>query len=618
MIKTKQNNHDFGLLDYIDKENNTISVQALKNKNIYLAFTCEKVDNIFHLSLVQPDMSLILNKNKLEDRHAKLISFSKFSHTMNLPLFEKDFLNSKCCLSVPNLETITFHFKIDNSGEILSKSVYFSKSNLKKVYQYQESDEEIKKSKNENSTLIHAYNLANILLKKRQMHNPFILFDLSKKIYTNELGFISQIDENKIFLSFLIFQEFNNLLNHCVSQYFLTKNITAAFQVYNLKEDIFHNSLESLLKECVDDFNKSQKFNQLLKTNINKQKYKSTPSKHWAQQSLAYAPISNLFSRYPSILNQQLFKSAILNSQEITPEKISLLCDHFNYNLKNPIKYNIQKTKAILYNHSDSLIEKLSEKDILLCIQDALLSTQNSIDYLEKIINFHIKTNTLLPSQMYQILIQGKSIPEFKNIHQSLIEYISKTPGLGIQIINIACQSQETWSGYDVIQKTNNNAFETFIYVFIKEKTLRSPITQLLNSKQQSKDEAALDFLKSFLDNQLIEFDKTDNLNKKLNFDLKKNIISEINELCQKKNWSIHCDILSAENINKLPFYFLTLKIKTAEKTYLSVGKSTRKKQAKDLAFKQMKDNFLSELQLLKSNQMTKRTSGKIAKSTIK
>eukprot|EP01047_Picozoa_sp_COSAG01_P002340 COSAG01_NODE_61_length_29729_cov_196.711779_26_plen_703_part_00 len=582
-----------------------------------LGFYCNKTT----LCLIIPDVSKYIKLDDELDRIARLIGFTKLSSHNTQFIFPESFIKSHLSLHAPGkkpiiLLTCTFDpetFKITNCN------ISLNEIETQHTFSFQSANQLLTKTTDEANTpqakqLTQALTLAKKCLAQRQKRKALCYFNHKNTYNCHELGTLNQLDGHRNYQSTLISQEFQLLCNQLLADYCHQNQSQALYYQHKCNDNKEKKlALHNLLKQEEIKIKDQQTYNQHLKDLSQKASYTSEAKHHFAQNLSSYAFFADPIYRYASVVNQRIIKSLIKNKDPITPlytkHDLDTYCLHFNTLQKNMFKNQVDSDiKSNQQLHQLLQQNTKCKQSFSLIIQDALLSKTIKTPPLINTLNEHIKENSILPQHLYLLLIQSKEKSFIKDIQDICLTYLEKMPGLAIQVLNIACQSHPNWSDYTLHQQKNiQNEHQMEISIVINTKQISNETPSQHRLKQTAKDLAALQFIKDYLNNKLIKFVQCSQPSEPTTViahePTNKNTISEINELCQKKNWHLDCDTQVAISENKLPFYMITLSIKTATKTFQSLGKGNRKKEAKELAFTQMKTIFFKELETLEACQ---------------
>ncbi|MEK9657595.1 MAG: RNB domain-containing ribonuclease [bacterium] len=576
------------------------SIEHPYSKATNMAYSTKEKENGFELNILLSDITEIIKRDDLLDRQARLIGFTRFSNTNPIFMFPEPLIDTQLSLKTENKNScilISCHLNQD----FLPETCNFSQASLKQslTLSFQAANHLLEQNTDQQSTkhIRLCLKIANGLYKQRKEKKALCYFNNKNGLTCQELGILTPLDSHKNFECFLIQQEFQLLCQQLIASFFQQSDTPGLFYNHSLNttEDKRQELIDLLEKETLSTDNITS-YNNKLKKISNKAFYDTNPTPFFSQNLACYLFICDPIYRYPSLVNLRILKSLIKNTPiPYQKNELLLLSNHLNILQKNISKTNSNYNYQIKLHHTQNI---QNSNDLSIAINDELLSKQNVLTNIENYLKKHLYENSILPTQLYQLTILSKENPSFKNIQENILNYLKNAPGLAIQIINIACQITSTWDNYELIDESTNMIFIMRVCITINKerKTTKLPYTN--KRKQLAKDLAAVGFIQHYLTNSLVNKDEKETLTIKTPQEKEKNIISELNEQCQKRKWNISYQTNTMIGQNKLPLFIITLSINTETKTFQSTGKSNRKKEAKEIAYQEMKNNFSSEIYL--------------------
>lgn len=600
---------EFNVLKEISFDNSYI-IDHPYSKAYNFSFFIDSHSSGDTLNLFISDVSQEVSIDDEFDRFARLVGFTRFASQTQQLLFPETFINNNLSFnSQDSKSALCISCQLDKDGDIVSCN--FSRARLKNchIYSYYDAQQLIDlKSKNTHSKQLQkALILAKNLFTKRKEMQSLCYFNTELGLYCNEFGILSELDKFKKFPSFLISFEYQLLSQFLVGAFFKLKNISALYHSHysSLHESV---SRETLLNDLYQEQTPQiSLYNHHLKKLAQKTLFTTKASTHFAQNVTCFASIWDPIYRYASLVNQRILFS-IIDQKELPYTKEHLSCIAINNNIlhKNTIKKNytlvpsLQEIKIMLEKNS------LSQSNLSYLITDHLLSCDPDIGFLESYITPLLTQNNLFPYHIYQLCILSKNLKAFEPIQTMLIEYLEQMPGLAIQVINIACQSHPLWENYeleDVSTPTLKYTMRVCVNLNGIKRTTKQPSYN--SRKHVAKDVSAVEFIKKYLQNNLVLYNEREAYKENIKDSVVKNEISELNELCQRNNWSISFDTMMTVSQSKLPLFIVIVSISTPVKTFQSTGKANRKKEAKEMASLSMKKQFMKHLLNLEKKEIS-------------
>lgn len=379
--------------------------------------------------------------------------------------------------------TITFNIEVTPDGEIVDFAIReTSFRNLHRL-SYPEFDEilEQKEESPEHELFQLMFQFANRLMEIRRNKGALAIYDIKRKIYTNEEGMILNLTDDLAHKSNIVVQEFMIICNKGLAMYFAKNNLPLLYRNHSVKLNTPDRKvILDQMNTAIAEPQHLTALNDRVGLWFEKATYSPIVLGHYGLNEAAYTHVTSPIRRVADLINHQLIKAHLNETrQTYTQVALSALSDELN-----EAKLEISEAKAEAFK--EKAVRALSLK-LQSSTEQELIDLENH--KFEPILDRAVKGNLLFPNleealkkrfdrdtidavMVYDLLFKNPELgEEWDDLVTQSLSYAYQTSGMPISILNILMQK----GGIDKFEteiKDSDGGFAAKSKVFIEAKSI--------------------------------------------------------------------------------------------------------------------------------------------------
>lgn len=599
-----------------------ITIDGPYSRDLDDAFSLEYLPDRFIVHVSIADVSEFILPDSLLFKEALKRVTTRYLTNSNIPMLPVSI--SEDSLSLLNQQkrpALTFSITLSRELEIINTEIHKSVLFNKRQLNYAQVDYIIDSCPDDADyqLLNDCYILARRLMDKRRKQGALVIFDLQNLLFTNEEGQLLKMKKDNAHKSNIIIQEFMILANSAVAQLAAERDYLFLFRNHTAKQTT--PDREEILEQLQNAANNIRFLESLNKRSgfwFNKAKYEPWLKGHYGLNLPAYTHITSPLRRVSDLINHTLLKAQLwhtellFNSEELNNMALSINDFILKSSEEKKIFFkeqSLHQTRDQLNNIDVELLADCSNKEFKTLLKE-ICRSRILPDEFEEILMKRLAENNIGVEHIAIILFEAEDYDEkWKQLRIKVLETIVNIPGFSIQILNNKMQTG-LFSNFRVDVKDVNSIFAARVITGIDGKELSTNTYFAANNKKEAQQIASNEFLKSYLNNQLVPAEQTreadsltnnsidENLlaaGKEINDEIiEENYVGQLTELCiNRKYSSAPVFEFTQTGPSHTPTINCICKIKIGDEIKQTTNSSSSKKKAKQLSAKKMLDIIL-------------------------
>lgn len=568
-------------------------------------FNIYKSGENFVLEVSVSDVASVINSESKLFQDALFRVESQYMQKRTIPMLPAQLSEDKLSLLEHKITpSITFKFLLSDDCRIKNLDIFESEFFSKRRLSYSEFDRIINQKEDDPDyqICILASQFAQHLLQKRRLDGALAIYDIKKLVYTNEEGQLQHLTKQRANIGNIVIQEFMILTNRAVAELMAQNDFPFLYRNHTVRNNApDRNEILSQYNMALLDMSLMPQLNSRSILWFNKACVERQLKGHFGLNVNAYTQITSPIRRFADLINQQQLKCYLKSQESIFSDSLlDEMSSYINVTIEGRkakkaefLKLQAQRDANQLITKNDwQKLAKLDSKRFRQVLK-AFCHSGEFPDGLSEAIVQRLNLNSMEALHIYTLLFNNKSYkPEMQKIIEILMEHVLKTQGLAKQILTIATQKGKE------IKEINEECIEKEGYFLSRivgdiDGNFYSVKSYVPGpNKKEAIQNASNEFLIQYLKNELIDEALTEIPAKVMIstagaelFQKPENFVGRLNEIHQtRKEWSLPEYSFTQEGSLHNPEFNCVCTFKHRQEVFKSVGVSTDKKTAKNLA----------------------------------
>ena len=596
-----------------------VTVDGPTSKDLDDAIYVKKTDNGYSVQVSIADVAALVEPNSPIYNEALERVETQYRKEYNIPMLPRKL--SEDLLSLREKQrrpTITFF--IDVSDDLYIEKVDIRETVLesKRRLTYLEVDRIIegKKTDPDYDMFVACNNLANRLLEQRRNLGALVIYDMKRKLFTNEEGQLLPLDKERANKGNLIIQELMVLTNQAVAKLFAEENIPFLFRNHTIKRNT------PTREDIVQQFNNAiinpylvEKLSERTSLWFNRATYDPVLQGHFGLNEAAYSHITSPIRRAADLINHHIIKAYANNhtspfSQDDLVEISAQLNNRITEIRDEKTEYFKSKaTDKAQFQAINSSIEGLvamEANEFRLVLKQVCRSGIIGDDF-ENALKTRFEQNKVDVSHLYTVFFDMVGTGGvWDRFREWALTFSQTNPGYSNQLLNLQTQKGNL-SHYEMEVKQAPEGFIARVVAATNAGVFSTQYYSYGQSKKDAQHKASYNFLMGYLNHTLVSPTQTKEPEEFAYPSLKEEIVTsdtsdnenhvgQLNELCASRSgWSMPRYVFRQAGPSHQPIITCECILETGLEPVKSVGTGTSKKIAKQSAAQDMANIILRE-----------------------
>ncbi|OQY48485.1 MAG: hypothetical protein B6242_02130 [Anaerolineaceae bacterium 4572_78] len=557
-VLAESDNFEFSNEVFEEREEITgITIDGAGSKDLDDAIFVQKLEDGYRISVSIADVAFSVRHESPLFEEALLRGATIYKRRYTVPMLPYQLSEGKLSL-VQNSPrpTITFDMVLNTKFEVANINIKETFIKNRRRMSYDEVDRIIgnKPDDPDHVFLVECFNLAQILLRKRQEQGALAVYDMANKIFTNEEGHLITLNDTE-HKGNLIVQELMILTNQATARFLAKQGVPILFRNHTVQR------YTPTHREIMSQYNAALVNPQLLESLIqrvalwlNRAVYSPVLEGHFGLNEIAYTHVTSPIRRISDLINHYIIR-AFINEQPLpyTHDDLVTLSKIVNERLYSQREETSQYFKKMAYAEAhkeakESSVEYLASMEISQFKPIIKQSCRDDLmnDEFEKALILRFTHNKMDVIQLYYIIFESVGKSEvWDRIRDKALLYVLQSIGFSIQLLNLELQKGNLRS-YDIEVKEKLAGFLARVVAVTSDGIMSTPSYILDNTKKRARHVASNDFLEHYLAGTLIpahetKFPKkignTVSSPKKDKDIVYENYVGRLGEICAENHW---------------------------------------------------------------------------------
>ena len=442
----------------------------------------------------------------------------------NIPMLPASLSEHKLSLLENELRpTITFEIELSPSGQLVTVNLKHTCFKNVRRYSFFEIDQVITwKLNDENFTDISTlFNIANTLHLLRRQKGALAIYDLQKKIFTNEEGQVLKIPEEKANRGYILIQELMILANRSVAMYLAGHDVPILFRNHTIRQNA--PSREEILAQVnslTTGLGQVAMHNSRAALWFNRADYSPELKGHFGLNETAYTHLTSPIRRFADMVNHYQVKAHITCSPlPFSKEQLSELALGINIKIdeerearsQHEIRRSERRANGLLEQGEVNALVDITPREFNRVILQACQLDEVSLAFTQALAK-RIEQKAIDAANILYILFVPKRNPRhWEVLKEKVLDFALSNDGFANMVLSIATQKKFPLSSFRFQTLEVSNGFTSRVVGIVDDRQVSANNFSQATKKREAKNKAGADFLKCWANNRLVAAESVEN-----------------------------------------------------------------------------------------------------------
>lgn len=495
------------------------------SKDLDDGISLKRLGQNFIVQVSIADVAELIPIGSLVYHEAKRRVHTLYLAAFNIPMIPTSLSEHKLSLLENQLRpSITFEVEINPGGQIVSVNIKHTCFKNIRRYSFFEIDQIVsQKVEDEHyDNIATLFGIANTLHALRRQKGALAIYDIKKKIFTNEEGQVQKLPEEKANRGYILIQELMILANKAVAIYLSEQDVPILYRNHTIRQNApGRDEILAQVNSLLAGFGQVNMHNSRTALWFNRADYGPELKGHFGLNELAYTHLTSPIRRFPDMVNHYQIKAHITSSYlPFTKQQLYELALGINVKIEeereersqNEIKRAERRAGELLGKGEVNAMTGITPREFNRVILQACQFEEVPDSFVEAV-HERIGQKGIDPANILYILFVPKRNPvQWDGLRQTILEFALSNEGHATMVLNIATQKKFPLSSFKTETANAASGFMARVVGEVEDQLLTTPMYSQASNKREAMNMAGAEFLKCWANATLVAASQVEKL----------------------------------------------------------------------------------------------------------